>query len=143
MTLRAGIILLLLCPAQALAGNCAELGRLADLAATGFASGNPGAELTEVESCDLSRNVGGSQTYLCSWAFPYRAPGAAAVFDMLDRTIPVCIRGATAMPEDSSVNHPDSYELSSYRRGNVVISASLKDKAAISKSLVFLRIDAE
>ncbi|SMC12376.1 hypothetical protein [Roseovarius aestuarii] len=140
---RAGLILMLSFPATAFAGNCAGLGTLAQSAAGGFADGKPDESFNEVESCDLLQNSDGTQTYLCTWQFAYRAPGAAAVFDMLDRLIPVCIRGAQALPADDSVNHPDSYDLRRYRRGDVVISTSLKDKAALEQTLVTLRIDSK
>ena len=140
---RIALLLSLVAPSTALAGNCAGLRTLAGLAESGFSAGPPDTMFTEAESCELSRNDDGTQTYLCNWDFPYRAPGAAAVLDMLDRAIPICVRGAKALPTDSSVNHPDSYDLRRYQRGDVTISTSLKDKASLEKTIVFLRIDTQ
>ncbi|WP_299846119.1 hypothetical protein [uncultured Roseovarius sp.] len=141
MKLRAGLICLLLIPGPAFADNCAALKTLVGLAQSDFADGKPDDLLREVESCDLSRDETGMQTYLCTWKFHYRAPGAAAVFDVLNRLIPVCVRGVKSLPEDTDVNHPDSYELRRYQRGKVVISTSLKDKAELEQTLTFLRLD--
>lgn len=141
MKLRAVLTCLLLGPAPAFADNCAALKTLTGLAQSGFKDGKPEDMLREVESCDLSRDETGMQTYLCTWKFHYRAPGAAAVFDVLNRLIPVCVRGVKALPEDIDVNHPDSYELRRYQQGNVVISTSLKDKAELEQTLAFLRFD--
>lgn len=41
----------------------------------------------------------------------------------------------------SVVNHPDSYDLLQFNFGPAIVSVSLKDKAALAKTYVFLRIE--
>ncbi len=129
---------MLLIPTMGIAANCAGVRELAALADQGFSAGDPDVELFGDANCDLSRNQDGTQTYLCHWEFHYRAPGAGAVFEMLERIIPICARGAKALPADSNVNHPDSYDLRRFQRGNVVISTSLKRQRHSRISDVFV-----
>ena len=141
MILRAAIFLLIFLPFPAIAGTCAALQTVAQEAHEGFEEEIVPGLFTGAESCAMSTDEAGNRSFFCQWSFFYRAEGAAAVHDMLDRMIPVCVKGTKPLPADTGVNHPDSYELRRYQRGPVVISVSLKDKAAQDQSLVFLRFD--
>ncbi|WP_306115879.1 MULTISPECIES: hypothetical protein [unclassified Roseovarius] len=140
MTLRAALVLLLW-PAMACADICSDLRDLVDHAEGGdfqisqieIAAGTP--------ECSVSQDERGGRTTLCFWTFAYRDTAATTAFERLDQDVRRCFSDATILPADSTVNHPDSYQLRRYQRGRLVISVSLKDKAALSQSLVFLRID--
>ena len=83
----------------------------------------------------------GPEEVLSFWLDKVGPAGWYAQDDALDQEIRHCFDNAVALPADTAVNHPDSYLLKRYQTGDLVISASLKDKAALSQSLVFLRID--
>lgn len=128
-------------PLPVLADPCPALHALIKASSTDFAQGAPDDPFASAAGCGLSQNQNGSKTYLCHWEYGYRADAAFAKFDALDADIRACLTEATALPSDLSVNHPDSYDLKRYQTGQIVISAALKDKAALAQSLVFLRID--
>ncbi len=136
-------LVLLLWPAIASADRCAELRGLVEYAEAGLLRPAPVEIYTVSLDCSISHDERGGTTYLCHWTFPYRDAAATTAFEALDEDIRQCFKEAMALPADSAVNHPDSYQLRRYRHGKLVISASLKDKAALGQSLVFLRIDRE
>lgn len=78
---------------------------------------------------------------VCQKAYAYRAAEATAVFDDLAQMTRDCLGDAAERPADASVNHPDSYKLRQFLTGDVVISISLKDKAALDQTFVFLRVE--
>lgn len=76
---------------------------------------------------------------VCRWSFAYRSAAAEDMFDRLAAHLSTCLGppGGEAAP----VNHPDSYRLLQFEAKEAVISLSLKDKAALQRSFVFLRVD--
>lgn len=141
MRVRAALaVALALWPAIATADRCSQLRELISHAEAGFPDPSP-TQISGAADCAISQDERGGKTHLCHWLFPYRDATATTAFEILDRDIRHCFKDAIALPADPAVNHPDSYQLRRYRRGPLVISASLKDKAALQQSLVFLRID--
>ncbi len=136
-------LVLLLWPTFAQADRCAELRGLVEEAGSDQMDLAPVAVYADAQDCSISRDERGGRTYLCHWAFPYRDAAATTAFEALDQEVRQCFNDASIMPDDLAVNHPDSYQLRRYQFGQAVISASLKDKAALCQSLVFLRIDQE
>ena len=82
---------------------------------------------------------GGSQVH-CGWAFPYRAPEATVAFERLVATVSECLGAEATMTADPDVNHPDFYDLQTFQMKGQEIGVSLKDKAGLSETYIFLRI---
>ena len=76
----------------------------------------------------------------CNVKFNYRSAVAQERFDKLRKDIEQCIRGAELLPSNASVNHPDTHseEIFAIPGGRIVIS--LKDKARLGQSFVFITI---
>lgn len=89
--------------------------------------------------CKWSLGLGGASTFTCHWPFAYRANEATQAFEQLTRDVAVCA-GDFVEPQ-GDVNHPDSYDLRLFSFNGAVIAVSLKDKGALKKSYVFLRLD--
>ena len=82
---------------------------------------------------------GGSQVH-CNWSFGYRSDQAKQVFQGLIGAMAACLGPEAAMTTDSSVNHPDAYDLRMFDRGGQEFSVSHKDKGALQQTLVFVRV---
>lgn len=128
-------------PHLAAADTCADLRGLMDAARSGFADGTPAPMADAASRCDLSSIAGGGKTYLCHWDFDYRAPEAVQAFDALHQDIRSCLSDAAPLAQAERVNHPDTYDQHVFALDDIEISAALKDKAALSKTLVFLRVE--
>ena len=77
--------------------------------------------------------------YHCQWSHSFRSDAAQAAFDDLGETVAACFPAAKAV-RDQPVNHPDFYDLRSYDLGGTELALSLKDKAALGKTFVFLHV---
>ena len=144
MNLCAAALCLSITPVMVCAADrCAELRKLLASAEARFPDTAPAEILATADKCTIADDERGGKTYLCLWQYPYRDAAAGAAFRALSDDIRTCLDEIAILPADTAVNHPDSYLLHRFRRGNVVISVSLKDKAALRQSLVFLRIDRE
>ena len=93
----------------------------------------------QAKACDLALTASGQRVYSCRWAWSYRSDKAAETFAALDRRIQRCLAVPAGSPE-AGVNHPDSYRQHIYQSGDIRLSLSLKDKAALAQSLVFLLV---
>ena len=91
-------------------------------------------------SCAFIVFPGRADGKACQWIFDYRSEAAQRYFQQMVAEVHAC-KGAVALPKDQPVNHPDSYELISYQLGNEVLTVSLKDKAALDQTFVFLRVE--
>lgn len=76
---------------------------------------------------------------VCRWAFKYRSQAAESAFERIANDLARCL-GAPAAT-DEPVNHPDSYQLVQFNGSDGIISVSLKDKASLQQTFVFLRVD--
>lgn len=76
---------------------------------------------------------------VCRWDFPYRADAAQAAFDAMSARLLACAGPDRLLADDQQVNHPDSYALNRYALRDKEVALSLKDKASLGKSLIFLR----
>ena len=74
----------------------------------------------------------------CHWEHPYRAESARVKASILWETLTRCRDGKEQAP-DKQVNHPDSYDLRALAHGTTIYVLSVKDKAVLSRTLVFLR----
>ncbi|MEM1162071.1 MAG: hypothetical protein AAGJ28_14145 [Pseudomonadota bacterium] len=121
---------------------CRKLQRLVGAAGANFhaASHTTGRYiLPGAASCDMSLAPGGARSHDCLWSFGYRDAKAAEAFDAMLASAGACFPGG-AFVGDQSVNHPDFYDLQTLAVDGVEIKISLKDKAALQKTLVFLRV---
>lgn len=123
-----------LCAGQA-AAFCEDMARIAQ---SGGPLALPDSEL--IAECSTSLQLGGGQQVQCGWPFAYRADAASAAFDQLNETVAACLGPDTVASRDQSVNHPDFYDLRLYQIAGMETAVSLKDKAALQQTYVFLRI---
>lgn len=82
---------------------------------------------------------GGRFTY-CAWPFDYRAPVAHDAFKQLVDAVPTCLGLGVEGENDQKVNHPDFYDLQVFKSPQAEVSVSLKDKAGLQETYVFLRV---
>lgn len=136
---RAAIILGLVVPgAPALAeAFCTDLDRMraAPTALSGFASG----DLVRA-ACRQVSGTGGQRELFCSWDYPYRAAAAMDGFAALTAQVQNCLGPQVEMIRDAPVNHPDFYDLRRFETGDLRLSVSIKDKVALARTYVFLRV---
>lgn len=146
----------LLTPATAFPSNasafCLAVDHLADLAHGNFVHGTVNqARVHEVASVLPGTNQPAKcrivakpdrKSHMCMWTFPYRDQAASSGFDALSNAVGMCIGEGAAGQQDQRVNHPDFYDARSYHRGNATVTVSIKDKAALEHTFVFLRVEA-
>lgn len=89
------------------------------------------------EMCTVSRSLDGLQT-TCHWPFRFRSDAALAFSQSLEDVILEC--GAIGISEEKGVDHPDSYGQKQFRMPGYTISVSVKDKTALSQTLVFMSV---
>jgi hypothetical protein len=104
-----------------------------------FSKSDLGASAIEHQGeCQISDS--GQYVLTCTWQFPYRSELAAGRFEAVRNLIAECADDPANVTKDQNVNHPDYYEAYYYGMGNHTLSASIKDKGALQKTLVFLRM---
>jgi len=91
-------------------------------------------------TCQQSLELSGTTKDTCYWTYPYRSPEAEAAFAQWSDALLTCFGAEQAQLSDQPVNHPDSYTLHRFDAGTAQVSLSLKDKAALGQTLVFLQI---
>ena len=91
-------------------------------------------------TCTESLLQGGTSQTSCYWVHAYRSADALKQFDALRIAIETCLEADAALPEDSLVNHPDSYDLRQYAGQGVRVALALKDKSGLGQTLVFLSL---
>lgn len=87
--------------------------------------------------CTRSLALGGGSQLHCGWAFDYRVAAATDAFEQGISVLNACFDQSTP---DQNVNHPDFYDLRLFVAGDQEIGLSLKDKAVLGQTYVFLRI---
>lgn len=90
--------------------------------------------------CRTSLALSGASHVHCNWSFAYRSDQAEQVFQGLIRAMEACLGPEATMTSDSSVNHPDAYDLRMFDKGGQEFAVSLKDKGALQQTLVFVRV---
>ena len=81
--------------------------------------------------------------YHCRWDFPHRAQEAYATFDDFVLSVGKCIGETADMLKDQNVNHPDYYALTRYEAEKASVTVSVKDKSALDRTFVFIRVEAK
>lgn len=133
---------LITAPAPAAAdGFCAAVERQDAQAHTLAAEANAALSSASTGTCSVTRSLSAPDGSVCQWEFDYRGPAAAQAFDRFTRLLSDCFQGRAREIRDQGVNHPDFYDLRQYRLDNAAVSVSIKDKGALRKTFVFLRIE--
>lgn len=124
---------------------CAEVDRIIaalsqkDMDLEGMTLTLPGHPEAEAR-CRVSLSLSGAKAAHCGWAFPYRAPEAQAGFEALLTAARTCVGADAPDLTDQPVNHPDAYALHQLTGQGRALGVSLKDKAGLQESFVFLRV---
>ena len=95
--------------------------------------------LADASGCSVRKTTQGN-VYLCDWAFPHRAKQAYDRFESLARDVHDCLGERAVLHNDQSVNHPDYYALRRFETDRASVSVSVKDKAALDRTYVFVGI---
>ena len=95
----------------------------------------------EGRACDLVRSGDGLDQYFCAKEFAFRSDAATRAYEAYVTEIRACF-GADEVPIGPAVNHPDSYHQTVFAVNNRHISVALKDKGALQKTYVFVRLPA-
>ena len=98
----------------------------------------PSFALLDNVSCGKSLTASNRISYHCAWEFDFRQSASEAYFKKISEVVSACAK-RDETNEQSRVNHPDSYDQLNFERSGETISISLKDKAALQKTYVFLR----
>ena len=121
-------------------GFCAQLDSLmaAALDTSAVVTFDLGDTLDQPANCTHSRGLGGALSLHCARAFEYRSTDATMAFDSLLGQVSSC--AAAIDRDDQSVSHPDSYDLHQFQLDTGTVSVSLKDKASLAQTYLFLRV---
>ena len=95
--------------------------------------------LSDADNCSVAQTTSGP-VLLCTWSFVYRADAARTLYQSLLNEVASCLGPDTIQRTDPAVNHPDFYELREHLTDGVTVAVSIKDKAALQKTLVFTRV---
>lgn len=121
--------------------TCAAMRGVLTQAHTKFEATNGDAPmLPGAATCSLSTGTAGKQSHHCGWAFGYRSSAATRFFDELHQEIQQCWPTTEGTQTEPGVNHPDSYHLHKYALPEGHVTLSIKDKAALQQTYVFLGI---
>ena len=130
--MRGGAILGLLVGAEAAVAECAPLDALDAFAVSGAPP--DGAR------CSTYLTAAGNTGASCHWEFAFREDAALVYADDLWSALTTCRPGET-LGADQLVNHPDSYDLREWATPDSGYFISVKDKGALNRTLVFLRVE--
>ena len=95
------------------------------------------------ETC--AKIVSDTDVFLCSFEFAFRSGASKALYDEFVQELMVCHGGDEYVEwtEGVPVNHPDSYEQTTFEHyEGLQVSGALKDKGALQKTYVFVRLPA-
>lgn len=135
MKCHAGLAAILIWFAGPVAAFCDDL---AALEGDGTAIALPETQVTA--DCRTSLQLGSGYQTQCGWPFAYRSDEATQAFERLNDAVSACLGPKALITQDQSVNHPDFYDLRMYQIGDREIGVSLKDKAGLQETYVFLRV---
>ena len=89
-------------------------------------------------TCQSARQTTGEALF-CYAEHTFRSETATDMAQRIEADIAACFSAPARQP-DTGVNHPDSYTARWFDVGDARISLSVKDKGALGKTLVFLRV---
>jgi len=91
-------------------------------------------------TCRSTLLLGGGEQMVCHWSHLYRSAEAEAGYALLQAVVERCLASQPHADEAAPVNHPDSFRQAQYEGRGWRASVSLKDKAALGRSLVFVSL---
>lgn len=91
--------------------------------------------------CAIALQTNGQTSTYCYAIFDYRSEQANDAFKQLQSKLSSCFSPLKAQGAGDIVNHPDSFDQKQYCADQNDLSLSLKDKATLNQTLVFLRLD--
>lgn len=91
----------------------------------------------ERSTCSIYQTQLGRPAISCNWPFPYRDKAAEELAQSLWWELQSC-RAGEAQAADIQVNHPDSFMLSVWQTDDAIFRLSIKDKAGLGQTYVFL-----
>jgi hypothetical protein len=104
--------------------------------------GTAATPVLDGNSCDrVAIGDGGSQ-FFCAVEFPFRSTDARGVYDAYVLELRACFDASVEVPVGPAVNHPDSYDQTVFEVDGRQLSVALKDKGALQKTYVFVRLPA-
>lgn len=92
------------------------------------------------DECGQFLDSASQPAQFCQWQFPYRSKAAKDAYLASETALDGCFNKQAA--DTNAVNHPDSYDQLLYTTDEHLISLSLKDKAQLNSTFLFLRIEA-
>lgn len=126
---------------------CADVNSLIKHAQTGFSDLTPQKFnppnpplLPDAENCRQVQLISGDPAIYCTWGFHYREADAYDTFRTFNVSLRQCLGQGADSGNDLPVNHPDTYEQAVFHLGQTTISVSLKDKAELGRTFVFVGI---
>lgn len=90
-------------------------------------------------TCGTALQSGAARAAHCYIGFEYRADHAADTMARLSAQLRACFAASKSEGTDPAVNHPDSFDQRQLCTPYAALSLSLKDKAGLGKTLIFLR----
>ncbi|MBT5821491.1 MAG: hypothetical protein P8P65_09635 [Planktotalea sp.] len=91
--------------------------------------------------CAVALIQNGKTSSFCYAMFDYRSPDAHTALVRLEAAFPDCFPTRATSGAGEVVNHPDSFDQKQFCTPEYDLSLSFKDKATLSQTLVFLRLD--
>lgn len=88
--------------------------------------------------CPTAQQTTGEALF-CYSEHPFRSETALIRAEQLETELSACFAAVPTIA-DVTVNHPDSYDVRHFNVQGARISLSVKDKGALGKTLIFLRI---
>ncbi len=81
------------------------------------------------------------RAYRCVWDYAYRDERAYAEFDRFVGSLRQCFGRIAKEHVDRNVNHPDFYAARRYEMAQGEVKVSVKDKAALGSTFVFISVE--
>ena len=130
-----------ICSCASFWGLAAHGGAFCDLA-QGLLDGGTDVPVLGGVSCGRVNSADGKDQYFCALEHPFRSDMARDTYEKYVAEARVCFGDGAAVPVGPAVNHPDSYDQVVFDVNGRDISVSLKDKGALQKTYVFIRLPA-
>ncbi len=111
----------------------------------GALEGEPGTDgatflLPEASTCVVVMKTQ-RRSYRCRWDYAYRDARAYAEFDRFAGSLRQCFGAMAREHVDRNVNHPDFYAARRYEMARGEVTVSVKDKAALGSTFVFISVE--
>ena len=111
----------------------------------GAPQGEPGHHAATFLLPEASRCVvvmkPGRRSYRCRWDYAYRDERAYAEFWRFVDSLRQCLGRMAREHVDRNVNHPDFYAARRYEMTEGAVTVSVKDKAAMGSTFVFISLE--